>query len=530
MALNAYSLCPGGTGKKIKFCCPDFLSELEKIDRMMDGEQFIACLQHINQLEQKGQYRACLMATKSELLRVTNQLDAAVAYAADFVQRFPQNVVAWSESALLAAATESGLAGMAKLQRAIALCDGTLQHHVYEAAVVVANVLIQEGHSAAGRALLHLLTSLDPQDRESMERLMHVNRSAQIPLLLKSDAAMLPCPPDVPWRAKFDAAMAPLRKARWQETAEGLTALAAEVSDAPAVWNDLALVRSWLGDEAGAGEAFQKLAALPVPWEDAMEFEAIAMLLSESPLGDDVDIVRWTWPVRDHERLYELLLSDHRAAHVPVDTAAWPAGDSPPPRMTGMLLDRPTLDIGESFSLDNMPSVLAQLLLFGRETDRPARLEVVGLTRLDADQAKTLLRQIGGDTLEAEPEETLMAKMFRQPSPDRTPLGSAARRGARRSRCPLGPRLSRRPAGPLAGPAARRAGRPIVAASGRRSGGPHQGPGGHSRHATMVGPFPDGGRFQRFAVPTWSADPRADRTAAWRDACLAADPTRPRPG
>ena len=85
MALDAYSLCPGGTGKKIKFCCPDLLPELEKIDRMIEGEQFIACIQHIDQLEQKGQYRACLMAIKSELLRVTNQLDRAPAYVADFV-------------------------------------------------------------------------------------------------------------------------------------------------------------------------------------------------------------------------------------------------------------------------------------------------------------------------------------------------------------------------------------------------------------------------------------------------------------
>ena len=52
MALDAYSLCPGGTGKKIKFCCPDFLPELQKIDRMLDGEQYMACLQHIEQLRE----------------------------------------------------------------------------------------------------------------------------------------------------------------------------------------------------------------------------------------------------------------------------------------------------------------------------------------------------------------------------------------------------------------------------------------------------------------------------------------------
>ena len=80
-----------------------------------------------------------------------------------------------------------------------------------------------------------------------------------------------------------------------------------------------------------------------MPLEDAVEAEAMAMLMSESPLGDDVDIVRWTWPVRDPERLQELLLSDRRVAPVPVDASAWPVSDSPPPRMAGMLLDRPAL-------------------------------------------------------------------------------------------------------------------------------------------------------------------------------------------
>ncbi len=410
MALDAYSLCPGGTGKKIKFCCPDFLSELEKIDRMIEGEQFIACIQHIDQLEEKGQCRACLMAIKSELLRVTNQLDGAPAYVASFVDRFPQNSTAWSESALLTAVSEGGQAAMGKLQRAIALCDGHIQSRVYEAAAVVGNVLIQEGHWVAGRALLQFLTTLDPQDRETVERLIQIDRSAEIPLLLKSDPPMLDCPPDAPWRAKFEAATAPLKKAQWQETADRLTALAGEAADAPAVWNHLASVRSWLADDAGAREALRKFATLSVALEDAVESEAMAMLMSESPLGDDVEIVRWTWPVRDWQRLHESLLSDRHVVPVPVDGSQWPVDDSPPPRMAGMLLDRVALGSDDGFSLDTMPGVLGQLLLFGRETDRAARLEIVGLTKTEADQAKAILRQAGGDSLEPEPEETLMAK------------------------------------------------------------------------------------------------------------------------
>src|SRR5271165_3549912 len=144
MALDAYSLCPGGTGKKIKFCCPDFVPELEKIDRMIEGEQFIACLQHINQFEEKGQYRACLLAIKSELLRATGQVEGLPAYVASFVERFPQNSTAWSEAALVSATSESAHEGLRKLQRAIELCDGNFQNRVYEAAFVIANILVQE--------------------------------------------------------------------------------------------------------------------------------------------------------------------------------------------------------------------------------------------------------------------------------------------------------------------------------------------------------------------------------------------------
>jgi hypothetical protein len=410
MALDAYSLCPGGTGKKIKFCCPDLFPELEKLDRMIEGEQFVASLQQIDQLEHKGLHRACLMALKSELLRATNQTDRITAHVAEFLERFPQNPVAWSESAMIAAVSEGGPAAMSKLQTAIALCDGRIQGPVYEAARMVASVLLHEGHWSAGRGLLQLLTALVPDDRECIERLIHVNGMADIPMLLKADLRIEPCPPEVPWRAEFESAVAPLRMAKWQEAADRLAILASEAGDAPAIWGNLAVIRMWLADNAGARAAMQKYAALPVPLEDAVEAEATAMLLSDSPLGDDVDMVHWTWPVTDPERLQETLLSDRRITPVPVDSSQWSAEDTPPPRFAGMLLDRLALGSDDRVSLENMPSVWGQLLLFGRQTDRAARLEILGLTRTNSDAARTYLRQLGSGALAAEPEEAIMAK------------------------------------------------------------------------------------------------------------------------
>jgi hypothetical protein len=361
MAINANSPCPAGTGKKIKFCCSDLAAELEKIDRMIEGEQFIATLQHIDQAEAKGQYRACLMTIKSELLRATNQLDAARTYAADFLRRFPENPVAWSEMALFAAMEGNGQDAISKLQKAITLCQGKINSRIYEAIAVVAAELLEEGRVVSGRALLHLLNAMNPNDRHVVERLLYFNRATNVPLMLKSDPGMLPCPVDAPWKEKFEAAMAPMKRAQWQETADKLTALAAEVPDAAVVWNNLARIRSWLADDAGAIEAFGRYAALPVPLEDAVEAEATAMFLSPSPLGDEVDVLRWEWPVGDAERLQELLLSERRILPTPMDMSQWPVHESPPPRMTGALLDRPALRDGDDISRDTIPRLEAQI-------------------------------------------------------------------------------------------------------------------------------------------------------------------------
>ena len=64
MALDPYSPCPGGTGKKIKFCCTEFLPELEKLQRMVEGEQCAGALETIEKLAEKYPDRACLLATK----------------------------------------------------------------------------------------------------------------------------------------------------------------------------------------------------------------------------------------------------------------------------------------------------------------------------------------------------------------------------------------------------------------------------------------------------------------------------------
>ena len=102
MAIDPYSPCPGGTGKKVKFCCPDLLNELEKIQKMVAADQRHACLDYIAQLEAKFPNRSCLLTTKALLQGQLGDADAARQTVDKVLEAQPENPVALAEHALLA--------------------------------------------------------------------------------------------------------------------------------------------------------------------------------------------------------------------------------------------------------------------------------------------------------------------------------------------------------------------------------------------------------------------------------------------
>ena len=51
MQLDAYTVCPCGSGKKIKFCCSkDLLHDIDKILRALVGQQYISALDQTTKL------------------------------------------------------------------------------------------------------------------------------------------------------------------------------------------------------------------------------------------------------------------------------------------------------------------------------------------------------------------------------------------------------------------------------------------------------------------------------------------------
>jgi hypothetical protein len=404
MALDPYALCPGGTGKKLKFCCSDLVSELDQIQHMIQGQQRHACLERINKLQTQYPGRACLCALKAELESELGLVDQAEKSVAQFAEQFPDNPIALADQALVVAGKAGALAAVPLLQRALANSSQELAHQVYEAIGGIAQMLLVEGHLTAARGHLMLQLRIVADDETAMTLLSRINGSASVPLLLKEDLPMAEAPFDAPWKAEFTAAMELARGVNWLGAAEKLTTLAERVPTATQIWQNLAVLRGWLGDEPGTVEALRRLVALNIPREDAVEAEARAQLLDNQSTGDLIDDLRVTYTVNNVDRMLELLASDKRAVRLPNESFPRQEGQVPP-RVIYYWLDRPMPATGVDIAMDAVPNILGRLFVFGRETDREARLELE-LYRRDYDTAHVALTELSGDALgaPAEPE------------------------------------------------------------------------------------------------------------------------------
>ena len=118
MAIDPYSPCPCGSGKKLKFCCADLAADIEKITKLVAGEQPHAALKHVETLLAKQPDRASLLDIKAMIELSLNDLDAAQKTLEHFLKVAPENAAAHAQWALLAASQGDVAAAVSRLQDA----------------------------------------------------------------------------------------------------------------------------------------------------------------------------------------------------------------------------------------------------------------------------------------------------------------------------------------------------------------------------------------------------------------------------
>ncbi|MCE9547437.1 MAG: hypothetical protein K8T25_18350 [Planctomycetia bacterium] len=401
MAFDRYAACPCGTGKKIKFCCPDLVTELEQIHRLLEADQRLAALDKVRKARAAHDDRACLLGIECVIEAELGQEEQLAKTMATFEQKHPDNPVMLAELALHRADTSgTAVAGIEPLQRAIAGIKQEIPHRVFEVLGMLGQALLSEGRILAARAHLLLCATISGAEETSAAALlMRLNRATSVPLLLKQDYHFELPPEGFAHEQEFRTALDLAMRGAWLAAAARFANVARKEEDTPAVWHNLALVRAYVGDQDGAVSALRKLAALDVPADDAIEAAALAQLIDGVDVKQRVDILAATWPIEDAAALQSQLQADGRTLHLPLDPVEMAQSDQPPPQGAFRLLDRPMPESGVNLTEEAAPRILADLFVFGRETDRPPRLEVIAARGQELDAAVRMLADVMGREL-----------------------------------------------------------------------------------------------------------------------------------
>lgn len=409
MALDPYQPCPCGSGKKIKFCCADVAGELDKLQRMLAAEQYAACLDRVEQLQIKHPDRPALYSFKIAALASLGQREAMARAVAEFAAKCPGNPLALAEQAMMRGEEGELVEAVGLLQDAVESGVDPLPSALLAAFGGVGSYLAAEGFIPA--AVQHMATELaraeDPESAMGSQRLSQVLSAAQISPLLRQLFSLRGFDETSAATAEHRAAVAPALKLEWRKAKDLLTPLAEKCPQDPLVWYDLAALRSWLADEAGAAEAWRHVAGLPVSEDEAVEAEALAQLLSGEFMEEAVELVKNVYTLGALDDVEVRLATDARLQSTPFDASAWNPDLGPPPRKFLFVLDRPMPASAAGLTLDALPENLGEALLFPRQTDREARLELMA-RRDKLPAALAVLRATLGDSLGAlENEEVI---------------------------------------------------------------------------------------------------------------------------
>jgi tetratricopeptide (TPR) repeat protein len=406
MAIDPYAYCPCGSGKKVKFCCADLADDMERIQQMLEGGQRAAALEHIEKLEKTHPDNPYLVTTKALLQSVLGSVDKAAATLENFLGKQPNNAMALAEKSVVDAARHGAPAGIRPLQQALENSEEVLSHRVVSAVSRLGEILLAEGRLSAARGHFMLAYGMNPQDERSLEMLARFFSSPSIPLVLKNEQTISAATSGAPYAAEFDAAVEEARRGLWWRAADKFKQLIPKAETDPGLWRNLSVLRSWLDDMPGTVAALRKLATLEIPFDEAVEAEALAQLFDPTGDADVVEELRVNTDIKDFEKVVETLAADKRAAPFAWEALGIDFGDQPPPRAAYYLLDRPMPAGGVEIARADIPRIVARMLVFGRQTDREARVEAY-LRRPELDAFKSGLASIVGEAVAApgEPEK-----------------------------------------------------------------------------------------------------------------------------
>lgn len=376
MELNAYQPCPCHAEQKIKFCCgKQIVDDLNQVMALARGNQTLATLDKLDRLIAERGPKDCLLTLKTHYLIRMMEIGKARECNDAFLKTNPKHPIGMQHQAMICLAENNIVGAINALQDAMDGIKGTaVPVALGNAFRMVGSELFRNDFPLAARQHLRFAVTLNPNDDLS-KRLINQSFRIQGRSLLFKQNLDLPAPPaDKPWTKTYQQLRRTVARGQWRSALQYLEVkLQPQFPTEPTLIKAAAVLALWLGQNEKAADAWSAFAALPtISVDEAIEAELWAQLLRGQTSTRSFELLLRTIPLDDLDRVVELMSASDRFVRISPD---FDDDDGPPPKAGFEFLDRPRIQPAEGLAPNQIPSALAEVFVYGKQTDRPARLE-----------------------------------------------------------------------------------------------------------------------------------------------------------
>jgi tetratricopeptide (TPR) repeat protein len=287
MAQDAYSPCPCGSGKKLKFCCGEFLPELQRAERLVDNQPD-AAETILRGLLDKYPDKDAIISLLADLLQRAGRLSEVRELLIAHLRRQPDHPQALLGLAELCLIEDGFEASRRIVHRGFQLCARNNPNAVALLAQRIARELMPSGCFLAVREHLAMAVRHAQGDvrTQTMMLLAQFEASRDIAFPSRGSNPLLPVEGAVATQEQDQRARKLCMLGCFEPAAIIYARLTESDPQDGALWHNLGLCSVWDARHADAIPALRKAASLLEDRDQAAESEALAQLLEEE-LSDD---------------------------------------------------------------------------------------------------------------------------------------------------------------------------------------------------------------------------------------------------
>ncbi len=415
MEIDLYQPCPCHAEKKIKFCCgKDVASGLTEVLSQHESRQTAAALDKLDLLIAGNGPRDCLLLARSQLLMALNRLPEAEQSVRQFLATNPTHSLGLERLATILAAQQKWESAWEAMQDAMDnLPDPNVPVAFANGFRYLGLALVSVGYPLAARAhalMACVLERSDPAQDDLYTTIANYNRS----LLLQRTFDLPPLPGDAPeqeWNKKYVNAVRAERRGQFRKAIQLVEKALAVAPDDRFLLRAAASVARLRPDYAKFSAAQRRLVACEsLTLAERVEAEMLAQFFDSAENTLTIPTVHLVWNVSDMNAVREQMAGSDRMVEMTVPEPDPEQDDGePPPRAAVAALDRPALaEVTDNINHDDVPLVLAQILVYGRQTNREARLELLLVKDQKFDSTLAWLReQLGAGVVPTDVEQVV---------------------------------------------------------------------------------------------------------------------------